>query len=53
MRLMDADESIKKFRYAEANTEDEKIMCATVRRMIKEQPEGWKARMLEKFQKRV
>ena len=38
MRLMDADEFIKKFRYAEANTEDEKIMCATVRRMIKEQP---------------
>lgn len=38
MRLIDADEFIKKFRYAEANTEDEKIMCATVRRMIKEQP---------------
>lgn len=37
-RLIDADEFIKKFRYAEANTEDEKIMCATVRRMIKEQP---------------
>ena len=38
MRLIDADEFIKKFRYAEANTEDEKIMCATVRRMNKEQP---------------
>ncbi len=38
MRLIDADEFIKKFRYAEANTEDEKIMCATVRRIIKEQP---------------
>lgn len=38
MRLIDADEFIKKFRYAEADTEDEKIMCATVRRMIKEQP---------------
>lgn len=38
MKLIDADEFIKKFRYAEADTEDEKIMCATVRRMIKEQP---------------
>ncbi|WP_270213515.1 hypothetical protein [Dorea formicigenerans] len=41
MRLIDADEFIKKFRYAEANTEDEKIMCATVRRMIKEQPTAY------------
>ena len=43
MRLIDADEFIKKFRYAEANTEDEKIMCATVRRMIKEQPTAFDA----------
>lgn len=41
MRLIDADKFIKKFRYAEANTEDEKIMCATVRRMIKEEPTAY------------
>lgn len=38
MRLIDADDFIKKFSYAKANTEDENLMCATVRRMIKEQP---------------
>ena len=38
MRLIDADDFIKKFRYAKANTEEENIMCATVRRMVKEQP---------------
>lgn len=43
MRLIDADEFIKKFRYAEADTEDEKNMCATVRRMIKEQPTAFDA----------
>lgn len=37
MRLIDADEFIKKFSYAKANTEEENIMCATVRRMVKEQ----------------
>ena len=37
-RLIDADDFIKKFRYAKANTEEENIMCATVRRMVKEQP---------------
>ena len=37
-RLIDADEFIKKFRYTKANTEEENIMCATVRRMVKEQP---------------
>lgn len=37
-RLIDADEFIKKFSYAKANTEEENIMCATVRRMVKEQP---------------
>lgn len=41
MRLIDADEFIKKFRYAEANTEDEEVMCATVRRMIGEQPTAY------------
>lgn len=38
MRLIDADDFIKKFSYAEANTEEENTMCATVRRMVKEQP---------------
>lgn len=38
MKLIDADDFIKKFSYAKANTEDENLMCATVRRMIKEQP---------------
>ena len=38
MRLIDTDEFIKKFSYAKANTEEENIMCATVRRMVKEQP---------------
>jgi hypothetical protein len=37
-RLIDADEFIKKFSYAKANTKEENIMCATVRRMVKEQP---------------
>ena len=36
-RLIDADDFIKKFNYAKANTEEENIMCATVRRMIKEE----------------
>lgn len=39
-RLIDADEFIKKFSYAKANTE-ENTMCATVRRMIKEQPTAY------------
>lgn len=37
-RLIDADEFIKKFRYTKANTEEENTMCATVRKMVKEQP---------------
>lgn len=37
MRLIDADDFIKKFSYAKANTEEENTMCATVRRMVKEQ----------------
>lgn len=40
-RLIDADEFIKKFSYAKANTEEENTMCATVRRMIKEQPTAY------------
>lgn len=43
MRLIDADEFIKKFRYAKANTVEENMMCATVRRMVKEQPTAWDA----------
>ena len=38
MRLIDTDDFIKKFSYAKANTKEENLMCATVRRMIKEQP---------------
>lgn len=38
MKLIDADDFIKKFSYAEANTEEENTMCATVRRMVKERP---------------
>lgn len=41
MRLIDADELIKKFRYAEADTDEEKDMCAAVRRMIREQPTAY------------
>ena len=41
MRLIDADEFIKKFKYASADTEEQKIMCMTVRRMIKEQPTAY------------
>lgn len=37
-RLIDADKFIKKFNYAKANTEEENIMCVTVRRMIREEP---------------
>ena len=36
-RLIDADDFIKKFNYAKANTEEENIMYATVRRMIREE----------------
>lgn len=36
-KLIDADDFIKKFNYAKANTEEENIMCATVRRMIREE----------------
>lgn len=43
MRLIDADDFIKKFSYAEANTEEENTMCATVRRMVKEQPTAFDA----------
>lgn len=46
MRLIDADEFIKKFSYAKANTEEENIMCATVRRMVKEQPTAFDAKRL-------
>lgn len=41
MRLIDADAFIKKFKYSEADTEDERIMCATARRMIREQPTAY------------
>lgn len=41
MRLIDADEFIKKFKYASADTEEQKIMCMTVRRMINEQPTAY------------
>ena len=37
MRLIDADELIKKFRRSETNTEDENYMCSVVSRMIKEE----------------
>lgn len=50
-RLIDADDLIKKFRYADANTEEENIMCATVRRMIKEQPTAYDPdRVIEQLQ---
>ena len=38
MRLIDADELIKKFRRSETNTENENHMCLVARRMIKEEP---------------
>lgn len=38
MRLIDADELIKKFRRSETNTENENHMCSVARRMIKEEP---------------
>ena len=41
MRLIDADEFIKKFSYAKDNTQEENTMCATVRRMVKEQPTAY------------
>lgn len=41
MKLIDADEFIKKFSYAKANTVEENMMCATVRRMVKEQPTAY------------
>ena len=41
MRLIDADELIKKFKYSDTHTEDENVWCATFRRMIKEQPTAY------------
>ncbi|MDO5559403.1 MAG: hypothetical protein Q4F95_07355 [Oscillospiraceae bacterium] len=38
MRPIDADELLDRFHYSEHDTEDEKIMVMTVRRMVKEQP---------------
>nr|DAF92898.1 MAG TPA: Cas system-associated protein [Siphoviridae sp. ctX5W26] len=38
MRLVDADELIKKFRQAEINTENENNMFSIARRMIEEEP---------------
>lgn len=52
MRLIDADEFIKKFSYAKANTEEENIMCATVRRMVKEQQTAFDVeKVLEQLEK--
>lgn len=39
MRLIDADELIKKFRRSETNTENENHMCLVARRMISD-PKG-------------
>ena len=51
MKLIDADDFIKKFSYAEANTEEENTMCATVRRMVKEQPTAFDVeKVLEKLE---
>lgn len=41
MRLIDADALIHKFNYADGDTEDERVWCATMRRMIKEQPTAY------------
>lgn len=38
MRLIDADELMKSFKYTEADTLDERMMNLAVRRIIKEQP---------------
>lgn len=38
MRLIDADALLKKFRYGEADTDNDKAWISTIRRMIKEQP---------------
>lgn len=53
MKLIDADDFIKKFSYAEANTEEENTMCATVRRMVKEQPTAFDVeKVLEQLEDR-
>ena len=41
MRLIDGDALIQKFNYADGDTEDERVWCATMRRMIKEQPTAY------------
>lgn len=41
MRLIDADEFVKKFRRSDANTEDENHMCSVVRWMTKKEPTAY------------
>lgn len=43
------EDLLKRFRYGEADTEDEKVWCATFRRMIKEQPTVTKADICREF----
>lgn len=51
MKLIDADEFIKKFRYSEAETDDEKNMCAAVRRLIREEPVAFdKEKVIEELE---
>lgn len=40
-RLIDADELLKRFRYGEADTDNDKAWISTIRRMIKEQPTAY------------
>lgn len=52
MRLIDADELIKKFRRSETNTENENHMCLVARRMIKEEPTAYDVdKVVEQLQK--
>lgn len=47
------EDFLKKFRYGEADTEDEKVWCATFRRMIKEQPTVTKADICREFAEKI
>lgn len=52
MRLIDADELIKKFRRLETNTEDENNMFSIARRMIKEEPTAFDVdKVVERIEK--
>ena len=51
MRLIDADDLIKKFRYGETDTEEQKLINMSVRKIIKGQPTAYdQGRVIEQLE---